>query len=138
MVNHKLHRGFTLIEVMITVAIVGILASIAYPSYVDSITRSNRSEGQRELLRIANLQEQFYVDNRTYTNNMALLNLGIDPFITENGHYSIDVEEASPSSSFTLTATAQGVQASNDSRCATLTVTETGQKSATNTDCWEN
>ena len=135
MIKHLRYKGFTLIEVLIVVAIVGILASIAYPSYVDNVARSNRSEGQRELLRIANLQEQYYVDNRVYASDMTKLNLGADPFITESGHYSIDATVSG--ATFSLTATAKGVQATNDSHCATLTVTETGKKSATNTDCWE-
>ena len=56
--------GFTLIEVMITVAIIGILASVAYPSYVDFVTRSNRVEALQELTRFANLQEQYFIDHR--------------------------------------------------------------------------
>ncbi len=100
--------GMTLIELMITVAIIGILASIAYPSYTEFVVRSNRSEAQRELMRIANMQEQYYVDNRTYTNNMTLLGESADPFITESGNYSIDVKESTVTNSFTLQAKALG------------------------------
>ena len=56
--------GFTLIELLITVAIIGILAGVAYPSYTDFIVRSNRTEAQRELLHLANLQEQIFVANQ--------------------------------------------------------------------------
>lgn len=124
--------GFTLIELLIAVAIVGIISAVAYPSYVDSMARSNRSEGQRELLRIANLQEQFYVDNRAYTNNMAALGLPADPFVTEFGNYSIDGVVAG--ATFVLTATAQGSQATNDSGCSPMTVSDTGLKSPVG--CW--
>lgn len=129
------NRGFTLNELMITVAIVGVLASVVYPSYVDFVSRSNRSEGQRELLRIANLQEQFFVDNRAYTEVMTNLGLSADPFITENGHYNIDAKVVN--GSFTLTATAVSSQKVNDSDCLTLTITDTGKKSSSPEECWE-
>ena len=67
--THKIN-GFTLVELMITVAIVGILATVVYPSYVSYVTKSNRTEAQRELMRLANLEEQYYVDHREYTENM--------------------------------------------------------------------
>lgn len=125
--------GFTLIELMITVAIIGILASIVYPSYVDSVTRSNRTEAQRELSRIANLQEQFYNDFRRYTNDMTELGLNADPFVTDLGHYSLDA--TINNATFTLTATPLGTQLSNDTACPALTISETGQKSPST--CWE-
>lgn len=129
----KSSLGFSLIELMITVAIIGILAAVVYPSYVDNVTRSNRSEAQRELLRIANLQEQFYVDFRRYNNDMVELGLGADPYITDQGNYSIDA--TIDHGEFTLTAKALGNQKTNDSGCTELTITETGQKSPSS--CWE-
>lgn len=137
MSKHKL-LGITLIELMITVAIIGILASIAYPSYTDFVVRSNRSEAQRELVRIANLQEQFYVDNRTYTNDMTVLGESDDPFITDSGDYSIDVLENNVKNSFTLQATALGTQATNDSGCLILSINDVGEKKPTSGSCWEN
>lgn len=128
------HLGFTLIELLITVAIVGILAGVAYPSYVDYVMRSNRSEAQRELLRYANLQEQVYIDTRSYTNDMTDLGLATDPYVTESGNYSIDAVIANSGSTFVLTATAQNTQA-NDSGCTSLTLNEVGQK--TPILCWE-
>lgn len=132
--------GMTLIELMITVAIIGILASIAYPSYTEFVVRSNRSEAQRELMRIANMQEQYYVDNRTYTNNMTLLGESADPFITESGNYSIDVKESTVTNSFTLQAKALGTQAANDPNCKLLEINELGKKSPSpsTSTCWEN
>lgn len=128
--------GFTLIEVMITVAIVGILAAIAYPSYTSYVAKSNRGEGQRELLRIANLQEQYYVDNRTYTSDLTKLGLDKSPFITEHGHYSIAATVPAGGATFTLTATAKGTQASADSACSPMKVTDTGEKTPDDS-CWE-
>lgn len=130
----KKAAGFTLIEVMITVVILGILAAIAYPSYTQYIAKSTRSEAHAALMRLANLQEQYYLDNRTYATDMTKLGLNANPFITENGHYSI---ASSGTGSFTLTATAQGVQASRDSKCKTLTLTDAGVKGGTSAECWK-
>ncbi len=134
MLKIRLINGFTLVELLIAVAIVAILASIALPAYTDFVARSNRSEAQRELLRIANLQEQLYIDTRAYTDNMERLGLDKDPFITENDYYSIDAELKN--GGFILTATAIEPQKSNDSSCPTLSVSETGQKLPVN-GCWE-
>ncbi|QUN04910.1 prepilin-type N-terminal cleavage/methylation domain-containing protein [Shewanella yunxiaonensis] len=125
--------GFTLIEVMIVVVIVGILASIAYPSYIQYITRSNRSEGQAALLRVANLQEQYYLDNRTYTTDMTALGLSASPYVTENGLYSVS---STGTSSYTLTAAPKGSQATRDTQCGSLTLTDTGEKGPS-AECWK-
>jgi type IV pilus assembly protein PilE len=129
-------HGFTLIELMITVAIVGILASIAYPSYTDFVIRSNRSEAQRELLRLANLQEQVFVDSRSYAADMTGLGAGTAAIETESGNYDISVS-AQSATTFTLQATAKNIQ-SRDTACPTLTINELGQKNLTgNLGCWE-
>lgn len=132
-INKNKQRGFTLIEVMITVAIVGILASIAYPSYTDYVTRSNRSEGQRELLRYANIQEQVYVDSRSYAANMKGLGSTTETIDTENGKYTISVS-AQTTTTFTLLASAKGSQ-TGDTDCTALTVNEVGVKGPS--ACWE-
>lgn len=129
--------GFTLVEVMIVVAIVGILASVAYPSCVSHVTQSNRAEAQRELVRIANLQEQYFVDQRAYTANMTQLGLAADPYVTDTGNYHIDATLSDNNTKFTLTATAKGTQLSNDSSCSSITITETGKRSGSSAYCWE-
>lgn len=119
--------GFTLVELMISVAIVGILAAVAYPSYTSFITTSNRSEGQRELLRLANLQEETFIDRRSYTTDMTALGMTADPHLTEFGNYSIDATIDNGGTTFLLTATAKRTQTS-DTGCTALTVNEAGQK----------
>ena len=136
------NKGFTLIELLIAVAIVGILAGIAFPSYQDYVARSNRAEAQRELMLLANRMEQYFLDHRVYTTDMRLLGVAADPFITETGNYSIDASVDNDAETYTITATAQGGQATSDSSCRRLTINELGQRGgadASNNDseCWE-
>jgi len=136
MLNKSFRLGFTLIELLVTVAIIGILASVAFPSFTDYVVRSNRTEGQRELVRIANLQEQYYADSRKYTSVLTQLGLDASPYITENGHYSISAVVNNVSGTFTLSAAALGTQASRDGACSPMTVTDTGKKTPVSS-CWE-
>ncbi|NQZ12955.1 MAG: type IV pilin protein [Algicola sp.] len=140
----KNNKGFTLIELMIGVAIVGILASIAYPSYTDSLNRSRRAEAMTELVRVANMQEQYFADNRTYAIDMTKLGFSADPYITENGYYSIDTAAITAiTTDYLITATAAGLQGSNDGACTTFSLNYLGQKTAkkgtedNTNECWD-
>lgn len=68
-------RGFTLIELMIAVAVIGILASVSYPSYVEYVKRGHRSQGQQFLLDVAERQEHYFMTARQYSNSLTLLGL---------------------------------------------------------------
>ncbi|QYJ94861.1 type IV pilin protein [Shewanella spartinae] len=126
-------KGFTLIEVMITVAIVGILAAIAYPSYIDYVTKSGRAEGVAAVMEVANLQEQYYLDNRTYASDLTKLGMNASPFVTEHEHYKVT---STGGATFRVTATAIGSQASRDTACATITMTDAGVKGPSK-ECWK-
>ncbi|MGE6434220.1 type IV pilin protein [Shewanella baltica] len=129
----KESKGFTLIEIMIVMVIMGILASIAYPSYTAYVAKGARGDGLAAVMRIANLQEQFYLDNREYTADMVKLGLKVDPFVVENQLYKVDSSVSS--GSFTVTATAQGIQASRDAPCVTISMNSIGEK--TPKECWK-
>jgi len=128
--------GFSLIELLIAVAIIGILAGVAYPAYTDFVTRSKRAEAQRELMRLANLQEQVFVDTRSYAADMTGLGFANAIYTTETGNYAIEVS-AQTATTFTLTATAKLAQATNDSACGTITIDDTGQQAGASSHCWE-
>ncbi len=123
-VNNK--RGFTLIELMIVVAVVGILAAIAYPSYTDSIRKARRSDGKAALMNAAQRMEVYYARNAAYT-GATLANTNI-PATSEEGYFNISINVPN-ASSYTLQATAAGDQANDDIKGFQLT--STGAKTHT-------
>lgn len=129
-------RGFSLIELMIVVAIVGIIASIAYPSYMNAIRESRRTEGRNALLNIELLQQKHRANNTTYGTTANILGAGTT---TENGHYVLAISN-NTATTYTATATAQNDQANdseNGTSCATLTVTVNGVSiTRTPAVCW--
>ena len=96
----KHQRGFTLIELLIAVVIIGIIASIAYPSYTRYVERSVRSDGQTALLQAASEMERCY--SRDYTYEECDLEMTISP----SGHYEISLDSESDSS-YLLTASTE-------------------------------
>jgi type IV pilus assembly protein PilE len=129
-------RGITLIELVVVMAIVGVLASIAIPSYRQYLLRSHRAEAKSALLNLAAAQEKFYLQNNTYTDELTTAppaGLGL-PATTVNGHFTVAIT-AFDDESFTATATAAGGQA-QDSHCASFTINQAGTRSATSADCW--
>ncbi|WP_028117971.1 type IV pilin protein [Ferrimonas senticii] len=125
-------KGFTLIEVMITVVVIAIISAIAYPSYQQYVGRGYRGEAHAQLNRVANLQEQFFLDNRSFTSDLTDLGLATSPYVTDSARYQITAVVSG--SSYTLTAAAQGSQATIDSDCSALVLTMEGTK--TPTECW--
>jgi type IV pilus assembly protein PilE len=117
---------------MITVLIVAILAAIAYPSYQSYLARAYRSEAYTALNHWANLQEQYFLDQRHYAGDMTNLGAPANPFVTDAGHYR--VQAVATATGFTLTATALDNQLALDSACPTLTLSSDGVRAPA--DCW--
>jgi type IV pilus assembly protein PilE len=131
-----LFKGFTLIEVMITVVIVGILAAIAYPNYTQFVAKGARADALAGLMNVSNRQEQYYLDHRSFATDMTKLGLSVDGdgyFVVENGYYKIKATVANDNE-YTIEAKAIGGQVTRDAVCATIKLTSVGTKSPT--ECW--
>lgn len=149
-------KGFTLIELMIVVVIVGILAAIAVPNYQDYITRSKRAEGMALLQEVAARQERFYAQNNSYltsNNNIAQLVSNAAQVVgagaasrirSENDYYRVGVASVAGDGGYTLTASPNAPTFS-DAACGNLTLNAIGVKgrSATGSgaitveQCWK-
>ncbi|MBQ4833059.1 type IV pilin protein [Pseudoalteromonas sp. MMG010] len=120
------YQGFTLLELMITVAIIGILASVALPNYTEYVKRASRAEAAAYLLDAANKEEQFFVDNREYTKVLTDLGLSDE---TENGHFSVEIDLED--TGFKITAKPIDGPVKEDTDCKTIFITDTGLRGAT-------
>jgi type IV pilus assembly protein PilE len=148
MMNRHTDYGFTLIELMIVTAIIGILAVIAYPSFQQVIIRSDRADARRALLDVQLAQERFKSTNSdvleqaaTYSNSLANLGTaGLAPTLasgtSERGFYSLAITSADRGG-FTATATALGRQTKDISVCQTFTLSVSlGGIAKTPSECW--
>ena len=135
--------GFSLIEIIIVVVIVGILATIALPAYQDSVRKGQRSDAKAGLLGVASRMEQFMLDRGTYTVDMEDLGYDDDPMVTTEAHYTIDAAacaDGTIATCYVLTATPQTTSPqSGDAACTTFVLSRSGAKSATGSnadECW--
>lgn len=116
-------RGVTLVELLLVVAIVAILGSIATANYRSYSIRANRAEAKTALLNVQTSQEKYYLNQHTYTDDLADLKL-TSP--TERGLYTLQIR-LNGTDAYTATATAAGSQVA-DSECPSLSIDETGKR----------
>jgi len=127
--------GFTLIELMITITIIGIIAAIAFPSYQNQVEQTRRTTAQADLMELAQWME------RRYSNGFDYREAGNNPTLPfdqspRNGtaFYNISFSGNVARDTFTLQAVPTGGQTGDD--CGTLTLDEQGNRGAAQTDCW--
>ena len=133
--------GFSLIELMIVIAILGIIAAVAIPSYSSYLEKTRRVDGTSFLIEVAGEQIRFFSENNRYATTMAEMGFGDAATAdSKEGHYNISVE-SNTATSYVLTAApvAGGPQA-NDTKCASFTLNSSEQKGVTGTagvnECW--
>jgi len=135
--------GFTLIELMIAVALVGLLTALALPSYKKQILKSHRTDAKTALLDLASREERYMSVNQTYTNSGTALGFSANfPISVPSGNaatYTLSVTLSNSNANYTLTATPAGNQAQDS--CGTYTLTSLGVSGVTGAissaaDCW--
>ena len=129
-------RGFSLIELMITVAVVGILAAIAYPSYQDYLLRARRSSAAACLLELSQFMERHYTSNLSYQGATLPSNQCRNDLAAWYA-FSVSIPDMR---SYALQAVPRGIQATRDTQCGTLSIDQTGLKGETGSgsvsNCW--
>lgn len=135
----RVAAGFTLIELMVVVAIVAILVAIAYPAYNDSVRKSRRGQAKADLVELAQRAERWHTVNNTYVGFWTTIDSADRVSPRTGGTAAYNLTETEAANTFTLTATPQGGQTA-DTRCGTLTLNQAGLKTESGTgalaDCW--
>lgn len=128
-------RGFTLTELIVVMVVSAILAAVALPTYLGHVRKTRRAAAQDALLDAASREEQFFLNNKTYT--VAIGSSGLNRSTsTEGGYYTLSVDAASSAcpiaTCYALRATPQGSQAADS--CGALTLNSNGVKGPSG--CW--
>ena len=125
--------GFTLIELMIAVAIVAVLLAVAMPSYREHVRKSSRAEAQAYMMAVETRQQQFLVDTRAYAATVAVVGVAVPANV--NAAYTLDMPTPTAvPPAYTLTLTPKTGQSGE--RCGTLSINSAGTKTAAVSGCW--
>jgi type IV pilus assembly protein PilE len=135
-------KGFTLIELMIVVVILGVIAAIALPAYQGYAQRARRADAKTSLLELQMAMEKWRANNPTYTTDMTDLGYaGATNQASKEGYYTLDIPSAASAAGYTLTAAINNGTAQNGDGCGTFTITvsnggEDYTAGGNDSDCW--
>ena len=141
-------QGVSLLELLIVVAIVAIVSAFAFPSYIEHVVSTKRTVATSALLQIADRQQQFFMDNKQFTNDLTNLGFAANPLVlADDGRptaagdkaavYSIALSNVA-ATTYTITATPLHGPGTRDTDCGNLTLNQSGARgnSAGGADCW--
>jgi len=154
--NARRHRGFTLIELVVTILVAALLTAIAIPSYNSYVRKARRTEARSALLNLAGLEERYFSTQNSYTNNPADLGYsGTMPIAVGSGYYTVNIPPPGAATAptngapgvpatYIITATVVGgTDQAKDTPCQTFTVNSNGTQTATDSNnadstlvCW--
>lgn len=137
--NRLSNRGFTLIEVMIALVVVGLLSALAYPSYQQQVAKGRRTDAKQSLLELSQRMERYYTERGTYV-GAALGAAGLYPSVTNGGFYDLSIT-AQTLDGFTVQATPRGAQVGD--ACARFLYNQVGDQTVSGdatlsaVKCWQ-
>lgn len=141
-------QGVTLMELMIVVAIIAMISAFAYPSYTQYIVKTKRTAATSTLLQIADRQQQYFMDNKRYANDLTDLGLGANPLWVSDDGSSVPAGDADAvyifavvgvaATRYTAIAAPLAQQMTRDAKCGTLSLDQAGTRQAYGgaDDCW--
>jgi len=126
-------KGFTLVELMVVVAVIALLAAIAYPTYQGQIQNTRRTSAEGCLVELAQYMERYYTTKMTYASATLPTTSGCASELAD--YYTFSFDGTPNATSFTLQATPKGTQASDS--CGTLKINNLGTKTPSTAGCWK-